>query len=396
MEFFHLFRFLVSLDTLSLRSLRKRVPDFQEVLNSPRAALQAREIEIGPWTRYVRSIVVPILLLVPVMLGGVLIGELAGPNFAQPMAIFSLVAWLVLSAWVILAGRGGVCLLSGAGVEFRHRGVAVFCPWDVFHVAGQPVYYPDQHRLDLPVQQAAIRNIEVRKDDAVIAEGQDAQASHFTILPTGEIRLKVVYGVNPKELGLFLLELGGKLGRPLGQATQEALVPAPVAARAEEDGWIRVNLTRLSFPPLCCDCCQTADSSQEFHGYRSLFSKDVSMSVDDSLTVQAPVCSHCQGVNSGRYWRTLLKTIFLVAFGTTVISFLVGAVLDLCGVPGTMACMMSVLCFSCSLPFSWVIAAKRANTACAPVFLSDYRPGEGTIRVRFRSSKYAELFLGAI
>jgi hypothetical protein len=387
MEFLYFFIHLVlRLDDRSLRPLSYWVPDLEEVLRDPQRHLQTSEITIGPWTRYFRVIVFVLLLAVAANFV-VVVAE------SVPVTICIVLTWLILSGWVIHAGRGGVCQLTAQGAAFRYRGVTVFCPWDLFLAHGQPIFYPGQNRLALPVQHEAVADMQVHTNDAISAEGVDAKASHFHILPGGDIWLKFVYGVNPVELGLFLLQLGCKLGRRKERSNLEA--PSPSPAGNEAEGWIRVNLTQLGFGPLCCDCCQFTDRSQQFLAHKSMFSGDFSISGDACFVVIAPVCGDCQRVNRRQYWRTYFKIVLLTVIGGTTVGFLVGAILDFCGVmaaPGAMTSIMTCSSLVSTLGFSWFLAAKRAAFVCAPLHLSDYRPGEGTIQIRFRNKMYARLF----
>jgi hypothetical protein len=387
MELWHLIRFLLSFDNRWLLPLRHWVPDFQQVVNFPKETFQSREIEIGPWTHFVKSRVFPTLLIIPVV-AAILLTD------SPAVTIGSTLAWLLLAGALVHSGRGGRCFLQAKGVELHYRGVMVFCPWDLFHIAGRPIYYAEKQRLDLPVVPAALANIEVWKNESIIAVGLDAKASHFKAYPTGEIRLKFIYGVNPEEFGFFLLELGRNLGRASEVAKLEGAPLAPLTVRSEEGGWIRVSLTRLRFPPNCCDCGQATDRWQKFRGYSSFFSK----SVNEFMEIVAPVCSNCQSFNRGHYWRTLFKTTLMVVIAVTTISFLVGVVLDLCGLtpaPGAMTVIMTFCGLIASLGLAWFFAEKRARAASTPLSLTDYRPGDGTICVRFRNGKYAELFLAA-
>jgi hypothetical protein len=386
MELLHLIRFLLRLDERALLALEKWVPDLDRVLNNPQEALDGRDIEIGPWNRYVERYVLPVLLIIPTLTIIFLADTLA-------VTVGATLAWLLLAGALVSTSRGGSCLLQSEGVEFRHRDATVFCPWDLFHVGGQPIYHLEEHRLDLPVQPAAIGSIQVWKNDRLIGEGLEASARHVEVLPSvGEIHLKLKYGVKPEELGCFLLELGRKLGTPLEQVTPQAPAPSFLPVQSDQGGWIQVSVTRLRFPPFCCDCGQATDRGQKFRGHPSFFSTSTNSFVD----VIAPVCGNCQRLNHAHYWRTFFKTVFLVVLAMTALGFLLGVVLDLCGVtpgPGAMTVIMTCCGLIASLGLSWFFATLRARAVWAPLYLSDYRPNHGTIRLRFRSGQYAELFL---
>src|SRR5439155_23499604 len=102
----------------------------------------------------------------------------------------------------------------------------------------------------------------------------DVRTRHFQILPGAEVRLKVVYGVKPDELGCFLLELDQKLGTRSDRDKPPGSFDGPVFTVSEAGGWIRVSLTRLHFPAICCDCVTATNHRREFRGHRSLPADD--------------------------------------------------------------------------------------------------------------------------
>jgi hypothetical protein len=384
----YLVHFILSLDVRWLRPLRVWVPDYQQILRAPSEELRQRDIVIGPWTHYVKIYVIPLLLFLP------LLGLVAAFE-SLTITICLAVGWLLFSKIMAYIGRGGTCIIQADGVEFCFRGVVVFCPWDVFHAAGQPSYNPANQRLDLPVNPAALARIEAWKDDQPLDENWPSQVSHFVLAPTGEVRLKWVYRVLPIELGSFLLELGRRLGRPAEVGGLEGVGRETLRALPGEGGWISFSLTRLQFPPICCACCLATDSQQQFIGYRSLFSSDMSSSTQH-IIITAPVCSACQKLNRGQYWRSLLKVAALTLVGLTFVCFAVGVILDLCGLtpgPGVMTGIMTVVGLILGLAFSWFVADHYARRASEPLSLQDYRPTDGTIRVRFRNRQYVETYL---
>ena len=242
---------------------------------------------------------------------------------------------------------------------------------------------------------AAIARIEVRKNDNLLERGQELQTSHFEVSPTGDARLRWVYAVNPVELGNLLLDLGRKLGQPVKQVATEQTVPSALTLRPGKGGWMLASLTRLRFPPICCDCGQPTDKHQQFKGFRGLFSSDFSMQqMEDSVNIAAPVCTNCQAHNRRRWWRSFLKVCMLSFVGFTVLGVSVGIIFFLCGLPpGKGGEVPGILIASVGIPLSWVIAYKYAGTVSAPLCLKDYRPTYGTVQIRFRNRQYVETFL---
>ncbi len=375
----------------SLHGLGHWIGDLQELRNAPAEALHRCEIEIGPWKRSgTRYIVLPLLSVLLLQLV-VMLAILVQMRDAASIAIVVLISAVGLSiAYLVYSMRGGHCVLQSNGVEFRFRGFTVFCPWELFDAAGQPIYDPGRQHLFLPVAATGISGIELRKDDTVIAHGADACAPHFRFLPSIEIRLKVVYGVRPDELGLLLLDVGRKLaaGRPARAAAAHA--DSGAAAGQELGDWMRVSLTRLLFPALCCDCVQPTDSWQEFV-QRSFAGED--------LRLMVPVCKACQRANRRRYWHAFLMNNLYIVIGVTVFGLLVGALLDIVGLtpePGAMTVVLAFVGIIFSPAFSWMFARDRARKVAAPIRFAGYRVGERTIQLRFRNLQYRCVFLAAI
>lgn len=390
MEAFHLLRLILWLDDLGLRPLSRWVPDLPRLLDSPAQAFQVQKIEIGPWRHYVK---------IGVILVGLAFAGLSASHeiTSRTLLICLISALLLLAGSVIYALRGGRCILHSAGVDFYCRGVTVFCPWELFKTDGHAIYYPDARQLALPVAPSAISRVEVRRNESLAVHALDARVTHVLFIPTGEIHLKFIYGVKPEELGNFILELSRKLG------TRSAPIKSgvgPVSAQREPGGWIRVSLTRLQFPPLCCDCGKVTDRWQEFVGDPSFFGGTVSLTpAEQSVRIKAPVCGHCWRANRRHYWWILLKTTLLAVIGTTVLGFLLGLILDLVGLTpdrGLMTFIMTISALFGSLGLSWFITSRHAHTVSAPLCLSDYRSRDGAIRVRFRNAEYADVFLGAM
>ncbi len=378
-----------ALDQRSLRDLNEWVPDFQSVLNQPADGLRDRQIVIGPWRPYAtRYGVIPLLgLLVLQCAGGVAILNDARDFIGAAVSGCVAVALAGFAGWLLWRCRGGRCVLHASGVDFSFRGRTVSCPWDLFHAAGQPIYAEEKRRLILPVARGAIGGVQLRRDGCVVAEGEDVRAAHFCFLPTGEVRLLVVYGVNPWQLGDFLLEVGRRIGAP-----ESALPPKtttqelPVATTPSQ--WMVVSLTRLRFPAECCDCMQPADRWQPFDYHFTLG--------EGGVQIQSPVCSVCQRANRRRYNRTFATIFAAMLVGGPLLSCLLGGLVEAIGVRGDAVFIYVIATLSVLLGSSWFVARGVARAVSTPLKLSGYRPGDGTLRIRFRNAKYTPLFIAAM
>jgi hypothetical protein len=386
-------QFVRSLDQRSLWPLQRYIPDYQHGQRAPADMLRDRPTEIGPWKRRgTYYVVLPALVIVFALLALMAAGLLTHgePVLGGLLGCFAL-GIVVFAGWLIYASRGGTCILHATGVDFCHRGVTVFCPWDLFCAFGHPIYFERQRHLVVPVAVTAMEAVEMRRSESVVAHGEDVRAGHLQLLPTGEIRLQCIYAVEPLELGEFLLTVGHSLGTPAKpNARSEAADPESSAA-APANGWLRVSLTRLVFPPNCCHCNGPTDGWQNFDHSSFLG--------DNRLRVLAPVCTACQRSNRRRYWLTYVMALGLTVMGGPIVGFFVGLLLDVLGLtpgPGAMPALLTVAGLLISLGFCWVVAHNVARARSVPIWLSQYQPGDGTVRIRFRNHQYAERFVATL
>lgn len=378
---------LLALDDRWLRPLAEVVPEAQTLLLAPADVLAQRDIEIGPWKCPIRGFVVPLLLAFPCLIATVILQS-------SLASVLISAVWLVVAGFLRWANRGGRCILRAGGVDFAHRGVTVHCPWEVLAAPGHSIYHPGDHRLQLPANSIAMALLQLHDKDGSVQKGPQIRASHFRTTAEAII-LKHVYEVVPQQLGELLLGVAhGMVDHETASvlSSTERLAPSPDGA-----GWIVMHLTRLLFPPVCCGCGGPADDQQEFRAYRTFFSSDWTSSIGESFVIiMAPVCRKCQVGNRRRYWRTLLLTIVLLPVGITGAAFVVGLVLELLGIgpgPGAMLVITTCSGLIVGIAFASVVAHRRATTAAAPLAVSDYRPGDGTVRLRFRNPRAAEAIL---
>src|SRR5437016_11462918 len=317
----HLVRWL---DGLSLKPLRKVVPNLTQLYGNPKATLADRAVDIGPARRYASSIALGLLIALLVFAAGMpLVGAVLGrPNRplaqAVPLVLGSAVLLGAASVWLMLRVlRGGEMTLTPDGVMISHRGTVVTCPWALFNVIGRP-FRPRNDRILLPVLPAAVPFVESEKAN-VVARGPGVKTRIFSVKSANQVSLRAHYEVDAMELGALLLQLGRLLGgesagrRAVTEATDAArLVPLPSVSNGR-DGWLTVSLTRLLFPPFCCDCGMRTEETQEFQGYAALLRLGSWLNIEggEHVRVLAPVCFACQRKNRSRYWKTLFKGIAL-------------------------------------------------------------------------------------
>jgi hypothetical protein len=371
------------------RPLARFLPDLDDLLYDPRAYLQAAPVVIGPRRMYGLAALFA-LPGIALLASCAAVGKGDGERLA--LGIGLLVGGSVWLLWSLLM-RGHSLVLHPDGVEVKYLDTAVWCPWALFNVEGAPfVPEGDSPRtgMTLPVASEAVPFVELRRHEAAVAHGAEVRGRQWLFNAADEVVLPARYEVAAGDLGHLLLQLGRRLGRelPRGAPPRGAEQAAPVEAvpsAADPRGWITVPLTRLVFPPVCCDCGQATDATQrltvEARGDRilGLFVQQV-----QPLELAVPVCPSCQARMRQQLHRGGVRGM---ATGATVLLGL-GALAG--GDPATMLAV--------GLGFAAVggILGFLAGTSAArrpPAELCRYSPSRGTVAVRFRNPDYTALVL---
>lgn len=377
--------------------LSRFLPDLEDLLHDPRAYLAQGPVTIGPRQMYGLAFLFGIaggaFLLSCVLVGrgdgerlALGIGLLAGAN-----------VWLCWSLWM----RGHSLVLHPDGIEVKYRETTVWCPWAVFNVDGH-AFVPDGDSprvgLTLPVAPEAMPFVELRREDTPITHGAQVRARQWQFASSDTVVLPARYEVMAGELGELLLQLGRRLGRqlPKGAPPPEAydsqhLDELPAAPNAA--GWITVHLTRLAFPPHCCDCGAWTHRTLNFR-IASHWDKLTSVHVQEGqpLELPIPVCATCQQRIRDRQHRGGLR------------GMRVGALLG-CGLAGLLALsegwrdasLLLVLGLA-ALAIGGLVGFLLGTLASRrlPAELGDYSPARGTLALRFRHPEYATLVLTAM
>jgi hypothetical protein len=372
--------------------LSRFLPDLPDLLDDPRAFLMQEPVTIGPRQMYGLAFLFGFA-------GGafLLSGTLAGQGDGERLAlgIGLLLGASVWLGWSLLM-RGHSLVLHPDGVELRYRDTAVWCPWAVFNVhPDSKAYVPDsdspQAGLTLPVAAEAVPFIELRREGTPIAHGAQVKARQWQLIASDTVVLPGRYEVTAGEMGQLILELGRRLGRqqPKGTPPSEAyetqhLDDVPDAPDA--GGWITVHLTRLVFPPHCCDCGERTSRTMEF----SIESRwdalaGVLVASGHMLTVPIPVCEACQqrirerqhrggirGMQTGALLFCGLGPLLALSVGQRELSSLLLIAVVALAVGGLVGFILGTL------------LSKQP-----PVQLRRYRPAHGTLALRFRRPEYA-------
>src|SRR5262249_32055061 len=113
-----------------------------------------------------------------------------------------------------------------------------------------------------------------------------------------EIVLRGLYEVDILELASLFLRLGRSLGAGAPTSGVPALVtnangqPGAVdSAWPEKNGWVRVRLSRLSFPRRCCGC---GKATTDWYEIRAEAFLNALAGVEGAASFRVPACTPCQ------------------------------------------------------------------------------------------------------
>jgi hypothetical protein len=410
-----LFSFLTGRRALFQQSLQQAIPDLDRFLADPAETLARGDITIGPERNYLWPTLLTLLLVIPLWILAVvtIIAGLPAPGLG--LLIWALVATapLVIASFLLLAKwfRGGPCVLSKTGVAFKLRRKTVFCPWALFDTPGRPVPLTMTQRPPdvlavlplqsqrcvsalLPISPKAVSLVEARKDDVVVGQGTEASTWQFKFASAHEAEVRG-FVVVADELGGLLLHLGRALGPGTRSQESETGSGASLAVTMDEKGWLTVSISRITFPPVCCDCGVATASTQAFRGYMPFLHQLARGQVD--LTLPIPVCGACQIAGKRRFRKAFWKAYLMVFVIGVIGGFSTGGIIAiaigkffLAG--GFIGLFLGGLV---SLFIGWFVGRGAAQKVALPVQLEHFLPNKGTVAIRFRRPEYAEQVLAA-
>jgi hypothetical protein len=375
------------------QSLAQFLPDLDDFLYDPRGHLQTSPVVIGPRRMYALAALFAlpgIAFLVSCAVAG------KGDGERLALGIGLLVGSSVWLGWSLMM-RGHVLVLHPDGIEVKYRDTEVWCPWALFNVEGEPfVPEGDSPRtgLTLPVAPEAVPFVELRRQGATVAFGAEVRGRQWLFNAGDEVVLPARYEVAAGDLGQLLLQLGRRLGRelPRGAPPHAAEMGASldeVRLTPDRHGWLTVPLTRLAFPPVCCDCGERTDATLplavEATGDRLL---GLLVQQVRPLELGVPVCPACQARLRHNLHRGGVRGM---AAGAVVLLGM-GALVGLQG--GADAATIFALGLGCAA-VGGIVGFLLGTSASRrpPAELCRYSPSRGTVAVRFRNPEYTTLVL---
>lgn len=290
---------IFALDRKLQKPLSQVLPDQNRLRESPREFLAEEPVVFGPRRPYAVATVIGIMAAVGVLIVFI-IASLDRPR-NQPIdpayvagaflaiAASGIATMLLTLRWM----RGGSAVLRPEGVEFVYRKRVLFCPWELFQAPGA-AYQPDHKRVILPANDAVVIGERIGNDEFRARPASEVKSTPLTACADGQIAINDLYELRLLELGQLLLELAARLGNGRSNFQVGQAGPSLPLASAEKGGWMRVRLTRLPFPPVCCRCAGFAREG-------------ITLPLDPRNTarIEVPLCPTCQAERTLRRRRAM-------------------------------------------------------------------------------------------
>jgi hypothetical protein len=366
--------------------LHRVLPDLDELLDSPHNYLSEAPLAFG--SRRMYGLAALFALPGIAFLLSCVLAKPDGERIA--MGVGFLIGSCVWLGWSLML-RGHELVMHPDGVEVIFRDSAVWAPWALFHVEGQPfVPESDSPRagLTMPINPKAIPYVELRRGGMVIARGLHVEGRQWFFVGRSEVTLPGRYEIAAEDVGELLLWLGGQLGKDLPRE------PPPAEAELDEridlpdadpEGWLTVPLTRLRLPPCCAACGGPRDDTLRvqvrargdwllgpFFGMRA-------------AEVGVPICTVCRDRIVREQRRGGLLGLVLGAFICSVLGFALGGWLgELRQLPLMLGTFAGLFVGTLGGSLIGVTLSRRL-----PIRFRRYSPSRGLVSVRFTNPEIA-------
>lgn len=389
----HLIFYLVvegiqALDRKLQRPLNKVVPDLQILCADPAAYLSQTTVVIGPRKRQALALVVGFAVaLVTVGFLFVAFDFIPPPKKGEASRVFGVLATFVVTIFAVRGLmlhwlRGGTLTLRREGAELDHRGRSLFLPWALFRAPGVS-FQPDVKQIVLPIDATVPTAIAGPRDEVVAVYPIDIDLSQAVGCDVNQLALRDLYRVPIGEVGEFLLGIGRAINGGVVDAVPTWHTFAPLAV-PEDNGWLRIQLTQLPFPPYCVGC---GDFTQSEH-VEPLFA------ARNKTKLSIPMCDACRrGWRRGIYWGLLGGAIVAIAGG--IAAFFLMVTLRPNARPGSSIAAGVTTFAILSIP-ALIGGAMVGGRIRVPFRWKQYKPDSGTVRLRVRWPDRAEPLLRAL
>jgi hypothetical protein len=362
--------------------LHRVLPDLDELLEAPHIYLSDAPLAFGSRRMYGLAT----LFALP-GIAFLLSCVLAKPNGERlAMGIGFLLGSCVWLGWSLML-RGHELVMHSEGIEVIFRDTAVWAPWALFHVEGQPfVPESDSPRagLTLPVNSKAIPYVELRRGGMAIARGLQVQGRQWFFIGRTEVTLPGRYEIAAEDVGELLLWLGGQLGKdlpreaPPAEAELDERIDLP---DADPEGWLTVPLMRLRLPSCCTACGGPRDDTIRV----PVVARGDWLLGMRNAEVAVPICTSCRDrlVREQRRGGTL--GLIMGGIACSVVGVALGAWLgEMREVPLLLGTFAGLFVGTLGGSLLGVTLSRRL-----PIRFRHYSPSRGLVSVRFTNPEIA-------
>lgn len=242
----------------------------------------------------------------------------------------------VIFARAMLRASPLMLTLDANGACFVYRQFTINCPWSLFATHGEP----DHHGLSLllPTNAKPIDDVVMTRHGKIIGFGKDVRLHSFTFLGDSQLRFTNTLQLASPVLGMLLQEFAfaltsdqscaadtetdGAETRSSGDAVAFAAAQRPADSNigvVATGHLITIPVTRLQFPPECCNCGQPTSGQARikapgpymFFIVRSFW----------SLVFNISCCAKCRYLEIMRAWVGGILALGAVLASATAIAY---------------------------------------------------------------------------
>jgi hypothetical protein len=375
---------IIALDRKLQKPLSRVVPELAKLRAEPRSVLDDEPVVIGPRRPYAVASVLGLAAAIGVLVVFI-IAVLERPRrqpiestyvFAAGAAIIA--AGAATTALLLRWLRGGSAILRPEGAEFVYRSRSIFCPWTLFQASGAP-YQPDHKRVILPANDSVVIGERISADEYRARRASEVKSAAISACADGQMALHDLFEVRLLDMAQLLLELGSRLGDGVvARDSFEAGAGTPLAT-AEADGWMRIRLTRLPFPPVCCRC-------------GSVTGESIPLPLDarNQARIEVPLCPVCQAERTAGRRRAILWGFGLGLTPALIWVLVTGPLL------GVGEICMGIGVFLPVGAVMGLIVGFVLRDRSEPVRFREYSAAAGTVAMRLKSAPGAKQFRQAL
>lgn len=382
-------KLFTQLDDLSNRPAAQVISNLDLLWASPEKALGAGEIRVGPRSRwFTRTFWIGAIALtwITCILVALIQQRAWDEKTIKAMCVgglFSGAIVFIIACVVVEQTRGGQAILSDKGVEFCDGDKSVFCPWPLFRASGQPFTAEATGRLRLPIASSHADTVEFRKGGAVTARGYPIRTGFVDVFQNEMLSdlLEVPIAV----WAPLLLRIGNRMSHAVSQeckTPERQVTTTDSGCRSLAGGWLLVQITRLSFPPLCCGCVTYTMTIEDVSIARW---QVIGAAVEDRMTIQLPKCMDCQK-REACFWLTawpMLAILGLILVSIGIAYALADSLrfLDFCSI----AVCLAIVCPFLGAALGWYWYDLRRSS----MRYRRFSPENGTVEIWFRNQTFA-------